>query len=124
MAHAPVKQATKHKLQGGVCRFGTPSTSAPSRHLSIFSAPFQHLFSTFSALFQHLSTKLCGFPNFANKTFANWTFANDESPKVYWRKYSGLSPIGESREGVLANIQWTLGNLRKYDGILPFVTEE
>jgi hypothetical protein len=40
-----------------------------------------------------------GFPNFANKTFANWTFANGESPAIYWRKYSGHSPIGESLIG-------------------------
>ncbi len=25
-----------------------------------------------------------GFPNFANKTFANWKFANGESPGMYW----------------------------------------
>ena len=46
-------QAIRHAThlmdtQGGKCRFGTPSTSAPSQHLSTFSAP-QHLFSTFSA---------------------------------------------------------------------------
>jgi hypothetical protein len=45
-----------------------------------------------------------GFPNFANKTFANRKFANGESPKVYWRKYSGLSPINESPGGVLEKV--------------------
>ena len=57
--------------------------------------------------------KKWGFPNFANKIFANWTFANGESPKVHWRKYSGLSPIGESLGCVLAKVQWTLANWRK-----------
>jgi hypothetical protein len=51
-----------------------------------------------------------GFPNFANKTFANKTFANGESSKVHWRKYGGLSPIGESHESILAKVQWTLAN--------------
>jgi len=45
-----------------------------------------------------------GFPNFANKTFANWTFANGESPVIYWRKYSGHLPIGESQEGILVKV--------------------
>ena len=30
--------------------------------------------------------------------------------RVYWRKYSGLSPIGESHEGILAKVQWTFAN--------------
>ncbi len=39
---------------------------------------------------------MTGFPNFSNKTFANGIFANGESLKMHWRKYSGLSPMGES----------------------------
>jgi hypothetical protein len=54
-----------------------------------------------------------GFPNFANKTFANGTFANGQSLKMHWRKYSGLSPMGESPMNVLAKVQWTLANGRK-----------
>ncbi|UJR23287.1 hypothetical protein I4U23_026303 [Adineta vaga] len=46
-----------------------------------------------------------GFPNFANKTFANWTFANGESPAICWRKYGGHSPIGEGHDGILAKVQ-------------------
>ena len=46
-----------------------------------------------------------GFPNFANKTFAN-----GECPEVHWRKYSGPSPIGESPIGILAKVKWTLAN--------------
>ncbi len=42
---------------------------------------------------------------FANKTFANKTFANGESPRTYWRKYGGLSPIGEIPSDALAKIQ-------------------
>ncbi len=41
---------------------------------------------------------------FANKTFANRTFVNGESPAVYCRKYGGLSPIGENPEDVLARV--------------------
>ena len=26
--------------------------------------------------------------------------------RVYWRKYSGISPIDESHEGILAKVQW------------------
>jgi len=33
---------------------------------------------------------------------ANKTFANGESPGVYWRKYGGLSPIGEIPGDLLA----------------------
>ncbi len=29
---------------------------------------------------------------------------------VYWREYSGLSPIGEGHEGILAKVQWTFAN--------------
>ena len=54
-----------------------------------------------------------GFPNFANKTFAN-----GECPKVHWRKYSRLSSIGESHEGVLAKVQWTLANWQKSYGYI------
>ena len=35
--------------------------------------------------------------------------------KVYWRKYSGISPIGESHEGILAKVQWNPA-FEKYDG--------
>ena len=49
-----------------------------------------------------------GFPNFANKTFAN-----GECPKVHWRKYSGLSPIGESPLGILAKSIVDSGQLAK-----------
>jgi hypothetical protein len=28
--------------------------------------------------------------------------------EIYWRKYSGLSPIGETPGGVLAKVRWTL----------------
>ena len=27
--------------------------------------------------------------------------------RVYWRKYSGLSPIGQSHRSILAKLQWT-----------------
>jgi hypothetical protein len=27
--------------------------------------------------------------------------------RVYWRNYNGLSPIGESRGGILAKVKWT-----------------
>jgi len=27
--------------------------------------------------------------------------------RLYWRKYGGLSPIGEVPGGVLAKVQWT-----------------
>jgi hypothetical protein len=27
--------------------------------------------------------------------------------RVYWRKYNGHSPIGESHESILAKVQWT-----------------
>jgi hypothetical protein len=54
-----------------------------------------------------------GFPNFANKTFANWAFANSESPEIYWRKYSGHSPIGENQEGILVKVQRTLSNCHR-----------
>jgi hypothetical protein len=29
---------------------------------------------------------------------------------MYWRKFSGFSPIGESAEGILANVWWTFAN--------------
>jgi hypothetical protein len=29
---------------------------------------------------------------------------------VCWRKYGGLSPIGETPGGVLAKVQWTFAN--------------
>ena len=48
------------------------------------------------------------------------TFATGESTvdfrqlakfrRMYWRKYSGLSPIGEISEDVLAKVQWTFAN--------------
>jgi hypothetical protein len=47
---------------------------------------------------------LSGIPNFANKTFANWTFANGESP-----------------QDVLATVQWTFANWRKSDDVLAKV---
>ena len=31
---------------------------------------------------------------------------------MYWRKSSGLSPIGECPRGVLAKVKWTLANWR------------
>ncbi len=40
-----------------------------------------------------------GFPLFANKTFAV-----GESPAVYSRKNSGLSPIGQCPQGELAKV--------------------
>jgi hypothetical protein len=48
--------------------------------------------------------KYSGFPLFANETFANRTFANGESPAVYSRKNSGLSPIGQCPQGELAKV--------------------
>jgi hypothetical protein len=33
--------------------------------------------------------------------------------KLYWRKYSGHSPIGESHKGIFAKLQWTFANWRK-----------
>jgi hypothetical protein len=47
---------------------------------------------------------ITGIPNFANKTFANWTFANGESP-----------------QDVLARVQWTFANWRKSDDVLAKV---
>jgi hypothetical protein len=38
--------------------------------------------------------------------------------KLYWRKYSGHSPIGESHKGVLAKLQWTFANWRKSWGYI------
>ncbi len=29
---------------------------------------------------------------------------------MYWRKFSGFSPIGESAEGLLANVWWMFAN--------------
>jgi hypothetical protein len=43
---------------------------------------------------QILAEKKTGFPNFANKTFVNWIFAN-------------------GARGALAKVQWTLANWRK-----------
>jgi hypothetical protein len=55
---------------------------------------------------------------FANKKFANKTFANGESPGVYWRKYGGPSPIGEIPVDVLAKVQWTFANWRNSTGCI------
>ncbi len=51
-----------------------------------------------------------GYQNFANRIFANRTFANDENPGVYWRKFTILLPIVEIPEDALAKVQWTFAN--------------
>jgi len=45
--------------------------------------------------------------------FANWPKSGGILAKLhrmYWRKYSGLSPIGEIPRGVLARVQWIFAN--------------
>ncbi len=37
---------------------------------------------------------------------------------VYWQKYTGLSPIGETPRRVLAKVKWTLANWRKSLGYI------
>ena len=52
------------------------------------------------------------------------TFATGESPGgVYWRKYSALSPIGETPEDVLAKVQWTFSNWRNSRGCFGEIPE-
>jgi hypothetical protein len=38
--------------------------------------------------------------------------------KVYWREYTGCSPIGESSWGTLAKVQWTFANWRLFRGYI------
>ena len=38
--------------------------------------------------------------------------------QVNWKIYSGLSPIGESHEGILAKVQWTFANGESHRDIL------
>ena len=33
-----------------------------------------------------------------------------ESVGMYWQKFSGFSPIGQSAEDILVNVRWTLAN--------------
>ncbi len=77
---------------------------------------------------------MTGFRNFANKTFANYWrksrgYTGESSvdirqlakvQPVYWRKFSGYSPIGESSVGIrqLAKVQWVFANWRKYRGYI------
>ena len=37
---------------------------------------------------------------------------------VYWRKFTGRSPIGESARGLLAKVHWTFANWRKCKGYI------
>ncbi|CAM4953661.1 unnamed protein product [Rotaria socialis] len=56
-------------------------------------------------------------------TFANWRNSTEcigentvnfrqlaKFQRPYWRKYSGLSPIGEAPPNVLVKVQWTFAN--------------
>ena len=33
-----------------------------------------------------------------------------ESVAMYWQKFSGFLPIGQSAEDILVNVRWTLAN--------------
>ncbi len=61
------------------------------------------------------------YPNFANKTFANWTFANGESPLYFrqytimtlasWRESTVLSPVYPYDFRQLARVYRTFANI-------------
>ncbi len=38
--------------------------------------------------------------------------------RVYWRKFIGRSPIGESAKDMLAKVHWKFANWRKYRGYI------